>query len=93
MTRSFSIFDIPGPGRYVSAPRPLEWYASLSAGQMSIRIIFTDGVFKNQIVFIFYKYMLFMDKIAVFLTFELLELIFHGNCWKNPQFEVFKLVK
>ncbi len=44
--------------------------SSLSAGQMSIRIIFLDGVFKNPIIFIFYKYVLFMDKIAVFLTFE-----------------------
>ncbi len=34
---------------------------SLSAGQMSIRIIITDGVFKNPIVFIFYKCVLFMD--------------------------------
>jgi len=66
---------------------------SLSAGQMSIRIIFPDSVFKNPIVFIFYKYVLFMDKIAVFLTLELLELIFHGNCWKSPHFETFKLVK
>ncbi len=48
-------------------------FTSLSAGQMSIRIIFLDGVFKNPIIFIFYKYVLFMDKIAVFLTLELLE--------------------
>ena len=66
---------------------------SLSAGQISIRIIFTDSVFKNLIIFIFYKYVLFMDKITVFLTLELLELIFHGNCWKRPHFETFKLRK
>jgi len=66
---------------------------SLSAGQMSIRIIFPDSVFKNPIIFIFYKYVLFMDKIAVFLILELLELIFHGNYWKNPHFETFKLRK
>ena len=64
---------------------------SLSAGQISIRIIFPDSVFKNLIIFIFYKYVLFMDKITVFLTLELLELIFHGNCWKRPHFETFKL--
>ena len=63
---------------------------SISAGQMSIRIIFTDGVFKNIIIFIFYKYVLFMDKIAVIFT---LELIFHGKCWKCPHFEIFKLMK
>ena len=41
----------------------------------------------------FYKYVLFVDKIAVFLTLELLELIFHGSCWKSPHFETFKLMK
>lgn len=56
---------------------------------MSIRIIFTDSVFKNPIIFIFYKYVLFMDKIAVFLTLELSELIFHVNCWKSPHLETF----
>ena len=66
---------------------------SLSAGQMSIRIIFPDSVFKNLIIFIFYKYVLFMDKIAVFLTLELSELIFHVNCWKSPHLETFKLRK
>ena len=68
-------------------------FHSLSAGQMSIRIIFHDSVFKNLIIFIFYKYVLFMDKIAVFLTLELSELIFHVNCWKSPHLETFKLRK
>ena len=76
-----------------SSPKTNSHYTSLSAGQMSIRIIFTAGVFKNQITIIFYKCVLFMDKIAVFLTLELLELIFHGNCWKSPHFETFKLRK
>jgi len=66
---------------------------SLSAGQMSIRIIFPDSVFKNPILFIFYKYVLFMDKIVVFLTLELSELIFHVNCWNSPHLETFKLRK
>ena len=72
---------------------PVRKINSHSAGQMSIHIIFHDSVFKNPIIFIFYKYVLFMDKIAVFLTLELLELIFHRNCWKNPHFETFKLGK
>ena len=59
------------------------YFISLSAGQMSIRIIFPDSVFKNPIIFIFYKYVLFMDKIVVFLTLELSELIFHVNCWNS----------
>ena len=55
---------------------------------MNIHIIFPDSIFKNSIVFIFYKSVLFMDKFAVFLT---LELIVHEyiidinairrNCW------------
>ena len=61
-------------------------YISLYAGKISIRIIFPDGVFENTIIIIFYKFVLFMDKIAVFLTLELLELIFHENCWKSPHF-------
>jgi hypothetical protein len=68
----------------------LRSYSALSVGQMSIRIIFLDGVFKNTIIFIFYKYVLFMDKIAVFLT---LELIFHGKYWKSPHLDTFKLMK
>ena len=60
---------------------------------MSIHIILTDSVFKNPIIFIFYTHVLFMDKIVVFLTLELSELIFHVNCWNSPHLETFKLRK
>ncbi len=52
---------------------------------MNFRIIFFDGIFKNIIVFIHYKSVLFLDKFAVFLTLGLIvhEYIFDINAIKS----------